>query len=151
MELEAARPPGERGPRPTTARGWLERAAGEPPAAAVPSLRRALALNPSWPVAHRELCRRLVELDDDEADAACARALALAPDDLATVGYHALALARAGAHEQALAALGHVIARDGDPRWRLARARVHERRGDAAAAAADRRDACALGLTGACP
>ncbi len=150
MELEAARPPRERGPQPTTARGWLERAAGEPPADAVPSLRRALALNPSWPAAHRELCRRLVELDDDEADAACARALALAPDDLATVGYHALALARAGAHEQALAALGHVIARDGDPRWRLARARVHERRGDAAAAAADRRDACALGLTSAC-
>ncbi len=138
-------------PTPTTATGWLARARTEPPAAALVSARRALALAPTWGDAHREECRALVALDDPAADASCATAVRALPDDPAAVGLHAITLGRAGDHDRALERLTWVIARDADPRWRAARADIHALRGDTAAATADRRDACALGFRAACP
>ena len=138
-------------PTPTTATGWLARARSEPPAAALVSARRALALAPTWGVARREECRALVALEDAAAGEACATAVRSLPDDPAAVALHAITLGRAGDHDRALERLTWAIARDADPRWRAARADIHALRGDADAAAADRRDACALGFAAACP
>jgi Flp pilus assembly protein TadD len=94
----------------------------------------------------------LVELDAASADAAtaCATAVERAPADLGALGLRAITLGHHGELDRALADLNRVIAADGNVGWRVARAWVHQQRGDQEAARADRETACRLGAREAC-
>jgi hypothetical protein len=59
------------GPAPTTAGGWLDRAAKQPPAEALLSVRQALALQPGWQRARDRLCELLAAVEDPEATTVC--------------------------------------------------------------------------------
>jgi tetratricopeptide (TPR) repeat protein len=144
-------PPEPAGPRPTTAKGWLERSRSQAPADAVASLREALALSPSWLEAQIALCAALAAAEDDGAIGACDAALQRKPGEPALLAARGAALIRAGRAREALADLDRVIKADPDPAWRRLRAHAREAAGDAEGARRDREHACQLGDAQACP
>jgi serine/threonine protein kinase len=135
---------------PTTARGWLELAARQPPAEAVTSIRQALALSPTWLDAQMALCATLAVAKDPGAVAACEVALRRKPDDVAMLAARGAALLHAGDAQRALADLDRVVAADPDPKWRRLRARARSATGDTAGARKDLDHACELGDAVAC-
>jgi predicted Zn-dependent protease len=135
---------------PTTASGWLELAATQPPAEAVHSIRQALALSPSWLDAQIALCAALAASKDAGAIAACEVALRRKPDDVALLAAHGAALLYAGDAKAALVDLDRVVAADPDPKWRRLRARARSASGDTAGAQKDLEHACQLGDAAAC-
>jgi len=135
---------------PSTASGWLELAATQPPAEAVTSIRQALALSPTWLDAQIALCAALAANKDTGAIAACEVALRRKPDDVALLVAHGAALLQAGDAKAALVDLDRAIAADPDPKWRRLRARARTAAGDAAGAKQDLDHACQLGDAAAC-
>ena len=136
--------------RPTTAAGWLELAATQPPAQAVASIRQALALSPTWLDAQMALCAALAATKDPGALAACDVALRRKPDDVAMLAARGAALLEGGDAARALRDLDRVVAADPDPRWRRLRARARAAAGDGAGAKRDLEHACQLGDAAAC-
>ncbi|HEU4612626.1 MAG TPA: hypothetical protein VFS15_11140, partial [Kofleriaceae bacterium] len=143
-------PPPAPGTTPTTASGWLELAATQPPAEAVVSIRHALALSPTWLDAQIALCAALAATKDAGAVAACEVALRRKPDDVTLLAAHGAALLEAGDAQRALVDLDRVVAADPDPKWRRLRARARTQAGDAAGAKQDLDNACQLGDAAAC-
>lgn len=135
---------------PTTASGWLELAATQPPAQAVQSIRQALALSPTWLDAQIALCAALAANKDSGALAACEVPLRRKPDDVALLAAHGAALLQAGDAKAALVDLDRVVAADPDPKWRRLRARARSAAGDPAGAQQDLQHACQLGDGAAC-
>jgi tetratricopeptide (TPR) repeat protein len=135
---------------PTTAQGWLELAATQPPAEAVQSIRQALALSPTWLDAQIALCASLAANKDAGALAACEVPLRRRPDDVALLASHGAALLQAGDAKAALVDLDRVVAADPDPKWRRLRARAKTAAGDTAGAQQDLEHACQLGDAAAC-
>jgi predicted Zn-dependent protease len=135
---------------PTTAQGWLELAARQPPAEAVASIRQALALSPTWLDAQMALCATLAVAKDAGAVAACDVVLRRKPDDVAMLAAHGAALLQAGDARRALVDLDRVVAADPDPKWRRLRARARAAAGDTAGAQQDLDHACQLGDAVAC-
>lgn len=143
-------PPPAPGTTPTTASGWLELAATQPPADAVVSIRHALALSPTWLDAQIALCAALAATRDAGAVAACEVALRRKPDEVTLLAAHGAALLEAGDVQRALVDLDRVVAADPDPKWRRLRARARTQAGDAAGAKQDLDNACQLGDAAAC-
>jgi tetratricopeptide (TPR) repeat protein len=143
-------PPAKYVTPPTTASGWLELAATQPPAEAVASIRQALALSPTWLDAQMALCAALAATKDRGALAACEVALRRKPDDVALLAAHGAALLEAGDAKAALVELDRVVAADPDPKWRRLRARARTAAGDSAGAQQDLQNACQLGDAAAC-
>ena len=143
-------PPRPPGTTPTTATGWLELAATQPPADSVISIRHALALSPTWLDAQIALCAALAASKDAGAVAACEVALRRRPDDVGLLAAHGAALLEAGEARRALGDLDRVVAADPDPRWRRLRARARARAGDSDGAKQDLEHACQLGDAAAC-
>jgi tetratricopeptide (TPR) repeat protein len=135
---------------PTTAQGWLELAARQPPAEAVASIRQALALSPTWLDAQMALCATLAVAKDAGAVAACEVVLRRKPDDVAMLAAHGAALLQAGDAQRALLDLDRVVAADPDPKWRRLRARARAAAGDSTGAQTDLDHACRLGDAVAC-
>ena len=100
--------------RPTQVMAWLDLSLTQPPQEALASVRRALELAPELPRGHQRLCNVLVMLQDAGALAACDRAVALAPDDAATLAHRGVARYLAGDDPGALADLDRAIALDPD-------------------------------------
>ena len=146
----AGGPTAPAGPTPTTAAGWLRLAATQPPAEAVASIRRALALSPSWVDAQVALCAALAGAHDAGAIAACDVALARRPGDPSLHAARGAALLRAGEAARALVDLDLAVRGDPDPKWRRLRARAREATGDHDGAARDLAHACQLGDAAAC-
>jgi len=138
------------GVTPTTATGWLQLAATQPPAEAVKSLRHALALSPTWLDAQIALCIALAASRDDGAIAACEVALRRRPDSIALLAARGTARLHAGDARAALGDLDRVVAADPDPRWRRLRARARTAAGDLTGAQTDLDHACQLGDATAC-
>lgn len=143
-------PPQKHVTPPTTASGWLELAATQPPTEAVASIRQALALSPTWLDAQIALCAALAAAKDAGALAACEVALRRKPDDVALLVAHGAALLQAGDAKAALVDLDRAVAADPDPRWRRLRARARTAVGDTAGAQQDLQHACQLGDAAAC-
>jgi hypothetical protein len=135
---------------PTTAQGWLELAATQPPAEAVTSIRQALALSPTWLDAQIALCASLAATKDAGALAACEVPLRRKPDDVALLASHGAALLQTGDAKAALIDLDRVVAADPDPKWRRLRARARTAAGDTTGARQDLEHACQLGDAAAC-
>lgn len=136
--------------RPTTAQGWLELAATQPPEQAVVSIRQALALSPTWLDAQRALCAALAAAKDAGAVGACDVALRRRPDDVALLAARGAALLESGDAAAALVDLDRVVAADPDPKWRRLRARARAAAGNDAGARQDLDHACQLGDAAAC-
>ena len=68
--------------QPVNAKGWLQKAAGQPPSEAIDSVRHALALEPGWVDAQIALCIEMSAAEDDGAIDACDTALASKPGDV---------------------------------------------------------------------
>lgn len=136
--------------RPTTAQGWLELAATQPPEQAVASIRQALALSPTWLDAQRALCAALAAAKDAGAVAACDVALRRRPDDVALLAARGAALLESGDVARALVDLDRVVAADPDPKWRRLRAKARAAAGNDAGARQDLEHACQLGDAAAC-
>jgi hypothetical protein len=143
-------PPAANGTPPTTASGWLELAATQQPADAVVSIRRALALSPTWLDAQIALCAALAATNDPGALGACETALRRKPDDVTLLAAHGAALLQAGDAKAALVDLDRVVTADPDPKWRRLRARARTAAGDTAGAKQDLAHACQLGDAKAC-
>ena len=150
----ASRPAPETDPdtteQPTTATGWLTHARTQSPAAAVASIRQALALAPEWSDAQAALCLALAAAHDDGALPACEIAIARRPHDVAMIVARSSARMHAGQLAAALADANRAVAADPDPKWRRWRAQVRTAVGDAAGATRDRASACQLGDAVAC-
>ncbi|HEY5921324.1 MAG TPA: protein kinase [Kofleriaceae bacterium] len=146
----ATTPPPKYVTAPTTASGWLELAATQPPAEAVASIRQALALSPTWLDAQIALCAALAASKDAGAVAACEVALKRKPDDVALLVAHGAALLQTGNAQAALVDLDKAVKADPDPKWRRLRARARTAVGDAAGAKQDLEHACQLGDAAAC-
>jgi hypothetical protein len=143
-------PPPSRHDRPTTASGWLELAATQPPAEAVKSIREALALSPTWLDAQMALCAALAAAKDTGAIGACNVALQRRPEDVALLAARGAAHLEAGDAKAALIDLDKLVAKDPDPTWRRLRARARASAGDEVGAKKDLEHACQLGDAAAC-
>jgi serine/threonine-protein kinase len=151
IEEEKGRPPAAMPrTRPTTASGWLDLAATQPPAEAVASVREALAISPSWLDAQIALCIALALADDDGAIGACDVAIERKPNDAASLAARGRAKLRAGDAKAAIRDLDRAVAIDPDPKFRRMRAAAREAGGDAEGAKKDRAHACALGDAESC-
>jgi hypothetical protein len=83
---------------PTTATGWLELANKQEPADAVKSVRRALAINPTWLDAQIALCTTMTAASQDGAIAACDAALRRRPSSGPVLAARGRAKKLAGDH-----------------------------------------------------
>ncbi|NVB85190.1 MAG: protein kinase, partial [Kofleriaceae bacterium] len=143
-------PPPPRGSTPTTASGWLELAATQPPTEAIASIRQALALSPTWLDAQVALCAALAAAKDPGALGACDTAIRRKPDDAGLLVARGSARLQAGDPKAALVDLDKAVALDPEPKWRRLRARARSAAGDTAGAQKDLDNACQLGDAAAC-
>ena len=143
-------PPPPRGSTPTTASGWLELAATQPPTEAVASIRQALALSPTWLDAQIALCASLAAAKDAGAIGACDVAIRRRPDDVGLLVARGAARLQTGDPKAALVDLDKAVALDPEPKWRRLRARARAAAGDTAGAQKDLDNACQLGDATAC-
>lgn len=135
---------------PTTAKGWLTLAAEQSPMAAVASARKALELQPRWTDAEDALCKYSAVAQQLGATEACEVAVMNHPKVIEWLGFRGLAQVGDAKYAGAIRDLTDVIARDEDPRWRVARGDAYEKRGNLAEAKADFKWACRRGLEAAC-
>ncbi|HPH64660.1 MAG TPA: serine/threonine-protein kinase [Kofleriaceae bacterium] len=135
---------------PTTAKGWLALAADQSPAVAVTSARKALELQPQWTEAEDALCKYSAIAQQVGATEACEAAVANHPKTIEWLGFRGVAQVGDAKYAGAIRDLTDVIARDEDPRWRVARATAYEKRGNLTEAKADLKWACRRGLEAAC-
>ncbi len=138
------------GQTPSTAAGWLEKAAKQEPVDAVASIRHALTLDPDSRDGLAGLCLALATSHDVGAVAACDTAIVRQPQNATLLAARGAAKLNAGNAADALVDLDAAVFRDPDAKWRRLRARARLATGDREGAKQDLEAACKVGDQKAC-
>ena len=137
--------------RPDDPTGWLDLSIVQPPADALESIHRALALAPKLPRAHVRLCTVQTELGVKDALASCDEAVQLAPDDPWAWMGRGLARYQLADDKKGLADVDHAIAmKPDDASFYVNRYILRTHAGMLDEAKDDLRKACKLGKQEAC-